>query len=50
MLLYSSHRKAGNETIDKEIVHDRDGDAGYEATGHQRAPEVDVAVHQERAA
>src|ERR1041384_2046166 len=47
ILLPRSDRKPRNKSIDDQVVEDRDGDAGDEAAGHERAPEVDVAVDEE---
>src|ERR1051325_6908328 len=46
-LLHRSHREPCDESIHDQVVEDRDGDAGDEAAGHERAPEVDVAVDEE---
>src|SRR5262249_8440601 len=44
--LHGSHREAGDEAVEEEVVEDGDRHAGDEAGRHQRAPVVDVAADQ----
>src|SRR4029450_3579451 len=46
-LLDSAHGEAGDETIDKKIVQNGDGNAGDETAGHEGTPKVYIAMDQE---
>ena len=39
-------RESGDEAVEEQIVDNGDGYARNQASGHQRAPEVDVAAHR----
>ena len=45
-LFDSTHGEAGDKAIHKKVVEDGDGDAGDEAAGHERPPEVYITVNQ----
>src|SRR5688500_13569672 len=47
-LLDRSDGEAGDEAVEEQVVEERDRDRRDEARRHQRAPEVDVAAHEER--
>src|SRR5271155_3849558 len=46
-LLDGADGEAGDEAVEEEIVEEGDRQAGNEASGHERAPIIDVAANQE---
>src|SRR5271169_6180248 len=38
--------ETGNEAVKEQVVHERDGKTGDQASGHQRSPVVDISANQ----
>src|SRR6266852_6122960 len=45
-LLYSAYGEAGDEAVQEQVVHERDGKTSDQAGGHQRSPVVDIPANQ----
>jgi hypothetical protein len=46
-LLDGAHSEAGDKSIHEKVIEDGDRNAGDKAAGHERTPEVYIAVNQE---
>src|SRR5258708_7467000 len=45
-LFDSADGEAGDEAVEEQVVHERDGKTGDQAGGHQRSPVVDIPANQ----
>ena len=41
-----ANRETGNESVKKQVVHERDRKTGDQAGGHQRSPIIDISANQ----